>query len=157
MTLLRLLARTRIAPVLLALGLALSAPARAEDSAARASAKATAAAFQQALQSGDAAAVRRLLAPDAVVLEGGHQESLEEYLSHHLAADIEFAKAVPSRLVAMEAQVDGATAWVWSTRTSEGQFRKQALKLVNAELMVLTRLGEGWQIRAIHWSSRKGK
>jgi hypothetical protein len=57
----------------------------------------------------------------------------------------------------MEARVSGQTAWVWSTRISEGQFRTQAVKLNNTELMVLTRKAEGWEVRAIHWSSRKIK
>lgn len=122
-----------------------------------AAAKAAASAFQDALKAGDRAAVRKLLAADAVVLESGHEETLDEYLRHHLGADIEFAKAVPSRLVSMEARVSGQTAWVWSTRISEGQFRNQAVKLNNTELMVLTRKAEGWEVRAIHWSSRKIK
>lgn len=122
-----------------------------------AAAKAAANAFQDALKAGDRAAVRKLLAADAVVLESGHEETVDEYLRHHLGADIEFAKAVPSRLVSMEARVSGQTAWVWSTRIAEGQFRNQAVKLNNTELMVLTRKAEGWEVRAIHWSSRKSK
>jgi ketosteroid isomerase-like protein len=119
--------------------------------------KAAANALQDALKAGDRASVRKLLAADAIVLESGHEETVDEYFRHHLGADIEFAKAVPSRLVSMEARVSGQTAWVWSTRVAEGQFRNQAVKLANTELMVLTRKAEGWEVQAIHWSSRKSK
>ena len=151
--------RRYFAPIFLGLALSVGQAARAQASPEElASAKAAVNAFQEALRNGDAAGIRKLLAADAVVLESGHQESVDEYLRHHLGADIEFAKAVPSRLVSMEARISGATAWVWSTRTSEGSFRNQPVKLANTELIVLTRKGsEGWEVRAIHWSSRKTK
>jgi hypothetical protein len=37
-----------------------------------------------------------LLAPDAVVLESGSRD-LRQYAAHHLAADIEFSRAVLSQ------------------------------------------------------------
>ena len=146
-----------LAPALLGLLVSIGLPAAAQaDAEELASAKATVNAFQEALKNGDSAGVRKLLAADAVVLESGHLESVDEYLRHHLSADIEFAKAVPSKLVSMEARVSGQTAWVWATREAEGSFRNQPVKLANTELIVLTRKGsEGWEVRAIHWSSRK--
>lgn len=113
--------------------------------------------FHDALRTGDAARVKQLLAPDAVIIEAGHLESREEYLSHHLSADIEFAKSVPSQLLSSRTTVHGATAWVQSATSSTGSFRDQAVKLVGAELVVLTRAGSSWEIRAIHWSSYKPK
>lgn len=53
-------------------------------------------ALHAALRKGDVGAVERLLAPDAVILEGGHRESWAEYLSRFLQAGIEFARAVRS-------------------------------------------------------------
>ncbi len=113
--------------------------------------------FHDALRRGDVAAVHQLLAPDAVVLEGGHLESREEYLRHHLSADIEFARAVPSKVIVLEATVSGQAAWVRSTTVSQGTFRNRAIKLIGAELVVLTRRGTAWEIRAIHWSSHESK
>src|SRR5687768_11914331 len=50
--------------------------------------------FHAALSTGDSATALRLLDPDAMVLESGEVETRDEYRSHHLAADIEFAKSV---------------------------------------------------------------
>lgn len=119
--------------------------------------KSVARSFHEALRAGDAAAIERLLAADAVILENGEVESREEYLRHHLAADIEFAKAVPSRSTATEVTLSGNTAWLRAKSITQGQYRDQAVRLAGAELMVLTRREASWQIRAIHWSSRKLK
>lgn len=112
-------------------------------------------AFHAALHEGDVAAVERLLAPDAVILEGGHRESRAEYLSHHLHADIEFAQAVRSETLGVHSTVLGDVAWVSSTSKTSGTFKDTPVHLVGAELVVLSRTGDGWQIRAVHWSSRK--
>ena len=53
------------------------------------------AAFHRALAEGDTAEVRRLLADDVLVLEGGKLEDREESLGHHLGADMAIAAAVP--------------------------------------------------------------
>ena len=113
--------------------------------------------FHDALRRGDAQAVQSLLAADAVILEGGHMESREEYLKHHLGADIEFAKAVPSKTTRTEATVSGEAAWVRSATSSQGKFRNRTVKLSGAELVVLTRASARWEIRAIHWSSHEVK
>lgn len=113
--------------------------------------------FHDALRRGDAQAAQMLLAADAVILEGGHMESREEYLKHHLSADIEFAKAVPSTTTRTEATVSGQTAWVRSATSSHGKFRNSTVNLSGVELVVLTRTPAGWEIRAVHWSSRQVK
>jgi hypothetical protein len=96
----------------------------------------------------------RLLAPDAVILEGGSRESREEYRTHHLAADIEFVQAVPSKRLAPVVSVSGNAAWVSSTSTTQGTFRGKTVNLEGAELAILSRTDSGWIIRAIHWSSQ---
>ena len=111
-------------------------------------------AFHDALRTGDVARVQQLLAPDAVILEGGQVGSREEDLRHHLAADIAFAKAVPSRPLTSRTTVDGATAWVASTSVSEGSFQDRRIDARGAELIVLTRTASSWRIRAVHWSSQ---
>lgn len=111
-------------------------------------------AFHEALRTGDAASVKQLLAADVVVVESGRVESREEYLAHHLAADMAFAQAVPSQRLTSATQMNGSTAWVWSTSSSEGRFRDRDIKLQGAELVVLTRVKGAWVIRAIHWSNR---
>lgn len=110
--------------------------------------------YHRALAAGDTAAVLRLLAPDAIILESGGVETRAEYLSHHLMADIAFAQAVPRERGPIEVRVSGNTAWATSTSTTAGEYRGQSINSQGAELMVLTREGDGWTIRAIHWSSR---
>lgn len=111
-------------------------------------------AYQQALGTGDSATALRLLASDAVILEAGGIETREEYRSHHLASDIEFARAVKSSDGPLSVKVRGDVAWSASTSAAQGQFRGRAVNSIGAELMVLTRTADGWRIAAIHWSSR---
>jgi ketosteroid isomerase-like protein len=118
---------------------------------------ATVQSFHAALSSGDAEAAARLLAPDAIVLEGGQKEVRKEYVGHHLLEDIKFAKAVPSTRGQPEVTAAGDVAWASSTSVTQGTYQSKAPNLVGAELMVLTRTASGWKIGAIHWSSHKGK
>jgi ketosteroid isomerase-like protein len=111
--------------------------------------------FHDALRRGDGAAAMKLLAPDATIIEGGAIETRAEYESHHLAADIEFAKAVPSARSDVRVQIDGNTAWLNSRSRTEGEFKGRPVNSNGAELIVLTKTPEGWRIRAIHWSSHK--
>lgn len=115
---------------------------------------ATVEAFHTALETGDTAAVRELLAEDVVVAEGGGVESREEYLGGHLGADMAFAGAVTrdSRLV--QVTMAGDVAWVASTARRAGTYREREIDSRGAELMVLGHDGRRWRIRAIHWSSR---
>ena len=111
--------------------------------------------YHRALASGDTAVVLSLLAPDAIVLESGGVETRAEYLAHHLPADIGFAKAVGRERGPISVRVTANTAWATSTSTTVGEYRGQSINSQGAELMVLTREGEEWRIRAIHWSSRE--
>lgn len=115
---------------------------------------ATVAAFHQALAQGDSAAALGLLAPDVVVLEAGGIESREEYRSHHLSADIAFARAVAGVTGPIRAVVVHDVAWATSTSIVEGTFQGRRVDSQGAEIMVLSRSADGWRIRAIHWSSR---
>ena len=111
--------------------------------------------FHAALSAGDTSLIKRLLAPDLVVLEAGEVETREQYLAHHLAADIKYAKAVSSITTLTSYTCDGNSAWLVSTTKSRGTFRGRAVNSVGAELMILGRTPRGWQIRAVHWSSSR--
>jgi hypothetical protein len=109
----------------------------------------------------------RLLAPDARILESGDVQNREEYRRHHLPADIAFARGVPSTRTVVSVVVAGDVAWVSSTSETKGTLNGRAVNSVGAELMVLTRDPHAahtgaadaprWVIRAIHWSSHRGK
>jgi ketosteroid isomerase-like protein len=123
--------------------------------------------FHAALAEGDSVTALRLLAPDARILESGDTESREEYRRHHLPADIAFARAVPSTHAVHGVVVMGDVAWVSATSESKGTWNGRAVNSVGAELVVLSRDPHAahaaprgaapWVIRAIHWSSRRGK
>ena len=113
--------------------------------------------FHDALKKGDRAAVMALLAPDAQILEGGHAESREEYEKGHLASDIEFAQAVPSKRENIVTRQQGSTAWVTSSSRVAGSFKGRDVNSAGAELIVLSKTADGWRIRAIHWSSHAVK
>ena len=110
--------------------------------------------YNEALARGDSATALSLLAPDAVILESGGVETREEYRSHHLPADIAFARAVRRERGPVRVAIQGDVAWVSSTSTSQGEYGGRTVNSAGAELMVLSRESDGWRIRAIHWSSR---
>lgn len=116
---------------------------------------ATVDAFQQALEQGDEAAAKALLAPDVLIYESGGQEaSREEYARHHLKADIAFlANARVKRLGRWD--TGNADLALVTTRSRVGAEHKgKALDLLSTETMALRRTSEGWRIVHIHWSSR---
>jgi uncharacterized protein (TIGR02246 family) len=110
--------------------------------------------YHHALAKGDSAAALFLLAEDALIAESGGIESRQEYRSHHLPADIAFARAVKGTRSPVRVNVRGDVAWSTTTSTTRGNYRGRAVNSAGAELMVLTRTAGRWQISAIHWSSR---
>ena len=129
-----------------------SVPATRADSSA---VVAAVTAFHAAMERGDSLAAMALLAPDVEVLESGGLEDRAEFRAHHLAADIEFARAVKQVRGAMRVKLQGDVAWTAATSTATGTFRGRDINSTGAESMVLTRTTDGrWLIRSIHWSSR---
>ena len=109
--------------------------------------------YNEAMSQGDSVAALALLADDAVILESGGIETRAEYRSHHLPADIRFAKAVPSQRGPVHVKVHGDVAWTTTVSTAQGEMNGRAINSTSAELMVLVRTPGGWKITAIHWSS----
>jgi putative copper export protein/methionine-rich copper-binding protein CopC len=112
--------------------------------------------FHEALSSGDSLRVSQLLSEDVRVLEGGDLETREEYVSHHLPADLAFASAVERVQGPLEVVVEGDVAWAISSSQTKGMFKERPIDSRSAELVVLTRESGEWRIRAVHWSSRQG-
>ena len=115
--------------------------------------------FRAALARGDSATALAMLAPDAIILESGNVESRAEYRRHHLPADIEYARAVPGTHKLAHAIIHGDAAWVSSTSIAQGRVKGRTINSAGAELIVLSRSNgqSPWEIRAIHWSSRRRK
>lgn len=111
--------------------------------------------FHEILSTGDTTGINALLAPDLRVLEGGTVENRQEYFSHHLSADIEFAKAVKEERTPFTYRCEGNVAWLISTSTSTGKFGGRDINSAGAELLILSPTQKGWQIRAVHWSSAR--
>ena len=81
-------------------------------------------------------------------------ETREEYLSHHLSADMAFAASVERTPESLLVTILGDVAWVVSSSRTIGMVRDRPIDSRGAELMVLSREGGEWRIHAIHWSSR---
>ena len=151
---------TAVLPILTALALPLQAqtPANGAPGAAyqadSAAVAATVERYHQALASADSAAALALLSDDAVILESGGVETRDEYRSHHLSADVEFARAIRGTRGPVRVRIRGDVAWASSTSVTQGEFRGRQINSAGAELMVLMRTPQGWRITAIHWSSR---
>lgn len=116
--------------------------------------QATAHAFHDALADGDSARVLELLHPKVGVFEGGHAETLAEYRSGHLTADMEFSAAVERQVLDEQVFGGGGRAVYLSEYRMTGRFRGEDVEARGTETMVLLRTAEGWRIRQIHWSSR---
>lgn len=116
--------------------------------------KAVVHAFHDALAAGDSVRALDLLHPDVRVFEGGHAETLSEYRSGHLAADMGFSAAVDRKLLDEHVSGSGERALYLSEYRMAGTYRGEEVELHGTETMVLVRTSDGWRIRHIHWSSR---
>lgn len=118
--------------------------------------EATVDAFHAALRRGDTKAAAALLAEDALIFEsGGVERSKAEYATHHLPADADFSRAVPSTVTRRSARTFANVAYVASEGRTTGSFNGKALDLSTTETMVLRKFGGRWRIVHIHWSSAK--
>lgn len=112
-------------------------------------------AFHDALASGDSAAALARLHEDAVVYEGGHAESRSEYRSGHLAADIRFSRGMDRSVVRDAVTASGEMALYESQYRMTGTQDGRELTIHGTETIVLVPAEGGWEIRHIHWSSRR--
>lgn len=140
------------------LGIPFSAPAwTAQPVAVAPAARGAAAvvdAFHAALKRGDTKSAQSYLAEDVLIFEGGGVErSKAEYASHHLGADAAYAQAVRSAVTRRAGKVTGNTAWIATEGRTSGTFRGKAVDQRTTETVVLRKVGTGWKVVHIHWSS----
>ncbi|NHZ90258.1 DUF4440 domain-containing protein [Massilia sp. CCM 8733] len=118
----------------------------------------TLAAFHAALHAGDEARAMTLLSPEAVIYEAGHVErSRSEYVDHHLANDIAFARVTTRRVVRHKERLEGNVAILLDEVETRGAFKGKAINAVGTETAILEKKGDGWVVLHFHWSSRKAK
>ncbi len=131
------------------------APAAATAQADSASVVAVIEQFHAALAGGDSTAAMALLAPDAVVLEGGYRETRSEYAAGHLSADMVFLSGMKRQIAERRVRIEGGIAWVSTTSHMAGEYYGKKIESDGVELMVLLHHETGWLIEAIHWSSAR--
>lgn len=110
--------------------------------------------FHAALAAGDSTAALSFLHPELVVFESGHAETLDEYRSGHLAADMEFARSVEFETTRGDVLVHPWTALWLRSYTAKGSFRGKPVDGAGVETIVLAPTDDGWKILHVHWSSR---
>jgi ketosteroid isomerase-like protein len=112
-------------------------------------------AFYAAMKTGDTAAAMRPIAADALFVESGKLETRAEYEMNHLPADIDFERQITGKRSPWQVKTNGDTAWVIATTEYDGTVDGAPVNFVSGQLAVLTRANDEWQIRSIHWSSRR--
>ena len=120
-----------------------------------ASAVATVAQFHAALASADSVRAISFLANDVMILESGAIQTRTEYLGHHLGADMKASAGSKAERSVVRVSVSGNTAIVVSKSVTPPTGAEGNTGSEMAELMVLSKASTGWEIRAVHWSSRR--
>jgi ketosteroid isomerase-like protein len=101
---------------------------------------------------------RALLSPAVKIYESGYVEGTrDEYASHHLGADAEFAAATKVSVLRQDERVSGDMAVVTRETETRGRFKDKDVHAFGVETAVLEKKGDGWNIVHFHWSSRKAK
>ena len=118
----------------------------------------TVAAFHAAITAGDKPRALAMLSPTIMIYESGYVErSRDEYASHHLGGDMEFAKGVKRRVLKHSERVDGNIAIVMEETETTGAVKGKPVHAFGVETAVLEKKGDEWVIAHVHWSSRKAK
>ena len=111
--------------------------------------------FHAALKAGNADSAVALLSATALIYESGYAETREDYISHHLAADIAFAKDTQRTVKSTQKQCDESMCVLMQSSETTGTFKGKKVNSVSQETTVLRREGDTWKIKHVHWSSQK--
>jgi len=109
-------------------------------------------AFHQALESGDKAKARSLMADDVLIFEGGVERSADQYANHHMLADMKYLAVVETKTIEHQVSISGEMALSVSRSKTTGNYKNKPVDYEGLETIVLN-LSEGkWKITHIHWS-----
>ena len=111
--------------------------------------------FHAALAAGDSARAVGVLTDDVLVIEAGAIQTRAEYLGGHLGADMKASRDSKNERSVIQVRVVGDMAYVVSKTVTPPTGAAGNTGSELAELMVLSRSGSSWKIRAVHWSSRR--
>ena len=115
------------------------------------SVRTTARAFGAALARADSTGALAMLAEDVQIREAGHAETKAQYRSGHLRADMAYASAVKSEILADAVTISGDVALYTRRYRTTGRYRDRDIDRTSHESMVLVRTANGWRIRLVHW------
>lgn len=110
-------------------------------------------AFHHALEEDKGEAALSFLADNALILEGGHAQSREEYAASHLASDIKFLDAMQAEQLSRNV-INGESQVTVITQTHlKGSYQGKDIDIISSETAVLERRDGKWRIIHLHWSS----
>lgn len=110
--------------------------------------------FGQTLRAEDAARLKALFAPDAIIAEGGGAErSFAEYASHHMKSDMAYTASITTQTIKRDVLESADMATVITQSEMVGNYKDRSVHNAMMETMTLRREGKDWKIVHIHWSS----
>jgi uncharacterized protein (TIGR02246 family) len=114
-------------------------------------------AWHAALRGSDREVVLGLMLPEVVVFEsGGAEKTRDEYASHHLDADMAFARATATKVESRRVvELGPDAALVLSHTSTTGTFQGKPADSRGVETMVLRRANNEWRVAHIHWSAAR--
>ena len=122
---------------------------------------AVAAAYLDAMESGDLDAAEKLFAGDSSIYESGGQEGTwKHYREHHLGPEVDAVASFTISRGESESSrsQDGSMAYVaWPIEYKIELRDDRTIESKGTGTFVLTRGDDGYRIRHLHWSSRKKK
>ena len=116
--------------------------------------------FHRALKSGDTARVLSMLDRELIVFEFGIADlKLEAYAFAHLPIDMDQATRTQWELQTRRMGGTGDSRWVLSTYhvTGPAGASTPSIDQTTVETVILRRIGEGFRIAHIHWSTADTK
>lgn len=111
--------------------------------------------FHSALSAADSAQAVSLLSDDVLIIESGHIQTRSEYLGGHLGADMKASQGSKGERTVTKVTLVGEAAYFVSRTLTPPTGVAGNTGSESVELMVVTKMAGGWQIRAVHWSSRR--
>lgn len=111
--------------------------------------------FHAALVASDSVRVVSVLADDVLIMESGHIQTKADYLGGHLAADMKGSQGPQGERTVLKVSIVGNAAYVAARTLTPPTGAQGSTGSELAELMVVSKVGGAWKVRAIHWSSRR--